>query len=123
VALGNFSGQQCKASMLLSLTWATIAQIPAFVDFIRGTDSSSRRAASRSFRRGLRSGSVMNWAPPVRKFDAPVTDKTLRSRDGKATKSSGAARQYCTTGYTGATEYRRIALMVCRAPGSFSERG
>ena len=49
----------------------------------------------------------MNWAPPVRKFDAPVTDKTLRSRDGKATKSSGAARQYCTAGYTGATEYRR----------------
>jgi hypothetical protein len=26
--------------MLLSLTWVTIAQIPAFVDFIRGTDSS-----------------------------------------------------------------------------------
>ena len=40
MALGNFSGQQCKASMLLSLTWVTIAQIPAFVDFIRGTDSS-----------------------------------------------------------------------------------
>jgi len=35
-----FSGQQCKASMVLSLTWVTIAQIPAFVDFIRGTDPS-----------------------------------------------------------------------------------